>query len=830
MSKTETFLKSSGLYPAILLEHFFYVKRRLFLIKVSKYLLLSLPIIIIISIILSGYGFTMSNESANLLLYKLSGLILILISIFCLMQMFEAYFTSIYYFEYIAKNNYKPKDRYTFSAGRLLNQVNNDNLLTGLLKSSILGKNILNRLGINENEINQLLAKQDEIKNPPVFNFTEIKFLKIADIIDFIYDNHTDFRELLTDHGLDKKDLFGALNWIIYYIENIEYDRRWWTKEKLSKIPGLAEDWSFGKTYLLNANSRDLMNDKEVNSPAIFFATRGRELEQIQNILARDSGANAILVGAPGQEKMEVVWNLCRNIKNKTATPELIGKKVILFSVASFSVDINNKIDFEEKLNLILSETLQAGNIILVIDNFPRLILQAKQYDLNISEIMEPYLNDHDNHIIALTDTEYYHNLIQNNQAIMIQFEAIIIKPLLLNEIVGIIGREALNNEKLYKIKYTYPAILEIAKSAEYYFIDGVSSDKARDLLKEISPWVIKKNIDLVLKENILEYMSTKMNMPIATISSNEKDKLLNLENLMMKRVIAQREAVFVVCNAIRRSRAGIRNENRPLGSFLFIGPTGVGKTETAKALAEIFFTDEKNLMRLDMSEYQTEDALDRLIGSNTNQMQGTLATMLRENPYGVLLLDEFEKTNKKVLSLFLQIIDEGVFTDAFGKKVLAKNIIFIATSNAGAEKIFDLVQKNISLKENEREIIAHIIDKGIFAPELINRFDATVLFHPLNKENLAEISHLMLNKLAKRLAKKGMTLNIDQALITFIAHGGYNPSFGARPMNRLIQNTIEQHLADLIIRQQISAGSKISFKILSDIPDKDSLKPVITN
>ncbi len=830
MSKIETFLKSSPLYPALLLEDLFYVRRRRLISRISKYLLLSLPIIIIISMILDNYGLATSPETADLLLGKLVGLMLILVSIFGLMQMFEAYFASIYYFEYIAKNNYKTKDRYTFSAGRLLRQADDDNILTGLLHSKVLGKNILNRLGISENEINQLLAKQAEIKNPPVFNFTEMKLLKVADLINFIYDNHTDFKELLANHGLDKKELLGALDWMIYDIENIEYDRQWWTKEKLARIPGLAEDWSFGKTYLLSKNSRDLMNDEEVNSLAISFAGRERELEQIQSILARDSGANAILVGAPGQEKMEVIWNLCRNIKNKTAVPELIGKKVILFSVASFSTIIDNKIDFEEKLNLILTETLKAGNIILVIDNFPRLILQAKQYDLNINEIVEPYLADRDNHIIALANTEHYYNLIQNNQALMVQFETVTIKPLLLSEIVKIIGREALDNEKLYEIKYTYPAVLEIAKSAEYYFTDGVSSDKARDLLKEISPWTVKKNINLVMKENILEYMSTKMNIPLAAISSNEKDKLLNLETLMMDRIIAQREAVFAVCNAIRRSRAGIRNENRPLGSFLFIGPTGVGKTETAKALNEIFFTDSKNLMRLDMSEYQTEEALDRLIGSTTNQTQGILATMLRESPYGVLLLDEFEKTNKKVLNLFLQIIDEGVFTDAFGKKVLAKNIIFIATSNAGADKIFDLVQRNISLKEHEQEIIAHIVDKGIFAPELINRFDATVLFHPLTKENLVEISRIMLNNLAKTLAKKGMTLDIDQALITFIAHGGYNPSFGARPMHRLIQNTVEQHLADLIIRQQIDVGSKISFKILSDVPDKDSLKPVITS
>ncbi len=828
MTRTEILLKKSHIYPALLLEGFFSGEKRRLIIKITKYLLISIPIIIILSLIFGSFMGPSINTLINTIILKLLGLIILSFALYLLMQAFEAYFASTYYFEYVAKNKYTAGDIYTFSAGRILRRVENDNLLTGLLKSQGVGKRIIRRLGISENEADTLLMKQADIKNPPIFKTDNIPLIKVSTIVDFIYENHSDFKELLSNRGIKQADLDAVVSWVIYDLEDIEYNRQWWVPEKLSMIPGVAEDWSFGRTYLLSRYSRNILNDVEVNSGAISFSGRTRELEQLQSVLARSSGANALLVGLPGQEKMEVIWNLSRNIKNKTASPELIGKKPLLFLTTNFTAEMNNKDDFEDKLVTIFAEALQAGNIILVVDNFPRLILQAKQYGLNLIEIIEPYLNSINDPIIALADTEYFHTLIESDQATMSHFETVLTKPLLLDEIVKIISHQVLVVERIYGITFTYLAILEIAKSAEYYFPDGVSSDKATDLLKEISPWAIEHRLEILGKEEVLDYVGQKTNIPLARISSDEKDKLLNLEDLLMKRVVAQREAIFSVASAMRRSRAGIRNEKRPLGSFLFLGPTGVGKTETAKAMADVFFGDEKLLMRLDMSEYQNTESLARLIGSRENNTQGILSNMLRERPYGVLLLDEFEKTNKDVLNLFLQIIDEGYFSDVFGKKVMARNIMFIATSNAGAEKIFDIVSTGKDLKKFETEIVADIVKQGILKPELINRFDATVLFHPLTKENLFEIAKIMLNKVAKRLAEKGMILTVDKELIDFVVTGGYNPTFGARPMNRLIQDTVEQHLADLIIREELTAGQTVSFKILSNEDNKNSLKPIV--
>jgi ATP-dependent Clp protease ATP-binding subunit ClpC len=825
MTNTESFLKKSNLYPALVLEGLFSSKKRMRVVKIIKYLIYAVPIIIILSVIFGGYS---SFDLTNFLIIRLIGFVMILIGIYMSMEMFEAYFSSKYYFEFIAKNKYKKEDTYTFSAGRILRRVEKDNLLIGLLKSQSIGQDIINRLGISREEQDNLIIKQTGSKNIPFFDITEIPLVKVSDIVNFVYNNYPDFKNLLTKHGLTHKDLKATVSWVVYSIEAKEYDRMWWTKDKLSRIPGIASDWSFGRTYFLNKFSRNITNDKEVNSEAISFSGRARELEQVQSIMTRSSGANVILVGLPGQEKMEVIWNLCRRIKDKTSTPALLGKKPLLFLTSSFTSSIDNKNDFQNKLITIFNEALGAGDVILVIDNLPKLIIQARQFELKLYEIIEPYLASSQDQIVALADTDYFHTLIEADQAMMSRFETVMIKPLLLDEITSIISREALQIEKKYEILYTYPAILEIAKSAEYYFPDGISSDKAQDLLTEISPWAVKNGLDIIQKEDVLDYVGGKTNIPISSISTEEKEKLLNLENLLMKRIIAQKEAIFAISNAIRRNRAGIRNEKRPLGSFLFFGPTGVGKTETAKALADVFFGDEKLLMRLDMSEYQNKESMNRLIGSQENDTQGILSNMLREHPYGVLLLDEFEKTDKDVLNLFLQIIDEGYFSDGYGKKVMARNILFIATSNAGAEKIFEIVSTGKNLKDYETEIIADIVKSGVLKPELINRFDDTILFQPLTKENLSEIANLMIQKVAKKLGEKGMILSIKKGLIDFIVQGGYNLSFGARPMNRLIQDTVEKHIADLIIRGSLSAGQTISFKVISNTDGKDNLEPVV--
>jgi ATP-dependent Clp protease ATP-binding subunit ClpC len=301
--------------------------------------------------------------------------------------------------------------------------------------------------------------------------------------------------------------------------------------------------------------------------------------------------------------------------------------------------------------------------------------------------------------------------------------------------------------------------------------------------------------------------------MPMGVIGKVEQDKLMHLETILRTRVIGQDDAVASIADAIRRARSGINDPKRPIGTFLFMGPTGVGKTETAKALAESYFGNAENMLRFDMSEYQEEDGFDKLVGSFEKNEPGLLTSHLRASPYALVLLDEFEKSNPKIRNLFLQILDEGFFTDYLGHKVNMRNTIIIATSNAGANLIWDAVNKGIDPVSLKKEIFTSIQTAGLYSPELLNRFDEVVIFHPLGPDVLSKIARIRLQDLAARLAaSKNITLAISDPLVEAVAKAGYDAAFGARPMNRVIQDKVEKLIANKIIQGEATSGGTVTF------------------
>ena len=319
MNQIETFLKKSPLYPTLVLEKIFYEKRRRILTNITKYIVLILPIIIILSALFIDSSNSKIQTEIDFIVRKLIGIAILSLGLFLTLRTFEAYFASSFYFERVGKNLYKPEELYTFSAGRILKKSTNDNLFLGFLQTDTLGQKIMLRLGFSPTEIVVLAKKQKQNSAPQkIFDLSGKKIIHVADLTDFLYNNNQDFKLALDQKGLNQKDLDEAVDWVIYEIEEKEYNKQWWQPEKLAKIPGVGTDWSFGRTYLLSRFSRNLMHDQEVNSDAVSFDGRSRELSQIQTALERSSGANALLVGQPGQEKMEVIWNLARKIKQKT--------------------------------------------------------------------------------------------------------------------------------------------------------------------------------------------------------------------------------------------------------------------------------------------------------------------------------------------------------------------------------------------------------------------------------------------------------------------------------------------------------------------------------
>ncbi|MFW6210297.1 MAG: AAA family ATPase, partial [Patescibacteria group bacterium] len=303
--------------------------------------------------------------------------------------------------------------------------------------------------------------------------------------------------------------------------------------------------------------------------------------------------------------------------------------------------------------------------------------------------------------------------------------------------------------------------------------------------------------------------VSEKTGIPAGPIASEERDRLLHLEDRLHQLVVGQEPAISAIARTMRRARSGIQDSEKPIGSFLFLGPTGVGKTETAKALATVFFGGEHELQRLDMSEYSGDEAVGHLIGTAT--APGALPTLLREHPYCVLLLDEFEKASQSVHDVFLQILDEGRFTDARGISVNARNTIIIATSNAGSQLILRTVQQRKELAHLTGHIIDHIVSEGTLRPELINRFDSTIIFEPLDVEEQTEVAGLMLRQLYERIRDRGYELRVSENLLDLLVETGYDPEYGARPMRRVLQDVIEEKVAQKIIAGAVKKGDTLT-------------------
>jgi ATP-dependent Clp protease ATP-binding subunit ClpC len=411
--------------------------------------------------------------------------------------------------------------------------------------------------------------------------------------------------------------------------------------------------------------------------------------------------------------------------------------------------------------------------------------------------------------MVATASYAGLHRIIEKNSALLNLFDKVEVAEISPNETLIFLENNTLFFERKHKRAIGYKALREVIKLSARYLGQIPFPDRAMRLLDEAMVFLSAHTKDkILLPQHIQRIVSDKVQIPIGEAEAGEKQKLLNLEALMHQRLINQEEAVQDVSSALRRSRAEVNVKSGPIGSFLFLGPTGVGKTETAKALAAIYFGSEGRIIRLDMSEFQNVEDVKRFLGSDTEP--GLLTTPVRDKPFSLVLLDELEKAHPNILNLFLQVLDEGWITDGLGRKVDFKNCIIIATSNAGAEIIRQMVSEGKPQDTLKKELQNHILQAGIFRPEFVNRFDSVVVFKPLSKQNLLDIAQLQLNKLAKSLADKGIKLDITKELKEKIVEMSYSPEFGAREMKRVLQDSIEDNLAKAMLSGQLKRGSKI--------------------
>jgi len=766
------------------------------------------------SALIALVSFALSFDSFPLYFGKADGMFFIFVFIYLTLSFLEFFYKSmsgeglsVRINENIIDNN-KQID-YLLSG---LLYITNDIDVTKALFENKVTLEIFQRLGIRKENIKDFIYSDRSSIIASSLNFGD-EPINLLDYMEIIYNADKSLESFLSQNSINKKEFLGAISWIMKKENELRRKERFWSRENLGIIPSIGTSWSYGVATDLGKFGVPFEKTVDISLFDVENNYREREVTTLEGILERRKEANAIIIDDDEKVARDIVGRLLKKIKLGVSLPFLEHKDIIELDANSLLAIYKNKGDFEAEFLKILNQSVSAGNVILYIRNLAEFLSSSKNIGTNLGSLLSPYLNSNNLQVITSATNADFHFFIETNSDLLGKFERIIPDVAGVEASVNVLLEQMSTIEKEYGFIFSYPAILTLADTADRFVTYGEMPGKAIDMMIEIAPWAAERNIAVLGEEDAHLFVSEKTGIVSGTVKEKEAQKMEHLEELLHRRVVGQEEAVNSVADSIRRSRSGINNPKKIISSFLFIGPTGVGKTEVSKALAESFFGDENKMISFDMSEYNGPEATSQLIGDFTMNKSGLLATKIRDNPYGVLLLDEFEKASPDVLDLFLQILDEGLFTDALGRQVNCRNLIIIATSNAGSSLIWETIKSGKNLARSKDLIINSIIKDKVFRPELLNRFDGVIFFHPLQKIELESIARLGLQKLVKRLKEQSIELVINEDVINFLVEKGSDPEFGGRSINRAIQNEIENLVAKKIISGESKAGSKIEIK-----------------
>ena len=658
-------------------------------------------------------------------------------------------------------------------------------------------------------------------------------------------------------------------------------------------------------TFLRKASPRE--RDRKSNTPALDefgrdltqlahdgqldpVIGRSDEIQRLLQILSRRTKNNPALIGESGVGKTAIVEGLAQRIVTSDVPDNLLSRRVIALDLGSLVAGTKYRGQFEERLKVVMKEIVQAGNVIIFIDELHTLVgAGAAEGSIDASNMLKPALARGEIQCIGATTLDEYRKHIEKDGALKRRFQPIYVQPPSMDETIHIIHGLRDRYEEHHGVEISDEAIVEAVKLSDRYITDRFMPDKAIDLIDETGsraklqayslPGELKaldqelkkvasekegaislqnfeeavkfreeeerlrklldeskrewkktqeQNKPVITKEDIAFVVSKMTGIPLVKLEEEESTKLLRMEEFIHKRIVGQEEAISAVCRAIRRSRAGLKEAKKPIGSFIFLGPTGVGKTELGRALAEFLFNTEDALIRVDMSEYQEKFTSSRLFGAPPGYVGyeegGQLTEKVRRRPYSVVLFDEIEKAHPDIFNVLLQVLADGVLTDSLGRKIDFKNTLVIMTSNLGTK----LIQKGVSLgfqrteqaDQNKRmkdEVLAEL--RRAFSPEFLNRIDEVVVFHQLEKEHLVSIVDILVKELNARLMERGIQLEIDDDVKHWLIKEGYQPMYGARPMRRTIERRIGDPLSEELIRGRFKDVRKIKVVLRDDSP-----------
>ena len=649
------------------------------------------------------------------------------------------------------------------------------------------------------------------------------------------------------------------------------------------------------RTPVLDNFSRDLIKLAEQGKldPVI---GREKEINRIAQILSRRKKNNPIVIGEPGSGKTAIVEGLAIKIHQGDCPKNLADKRIVSLDLTSVVAGTKYRGQFEERLKAILEELVDNDNVVVFIDEIHTIIGTGNSSgSLDASNIIKPALSRGEIQCIGATTLDEYRENIEKDGALERRFQKVLVDPATTEETMIILSNIKSKYENHHKVKYSEESLEACVTLSDRYITDRELPDKAIDILDEVGAkaqidvklpefiedlklqvaeikrkkldvvktqnyeiaaelrdqekklinklttekeeWEQKQNENrtLITEDDVYKIVSDMTNIPVTRLDSDEAKSLLNLEKTLKANVIGQDDAVTKISKAIRRNRVGIKEQNRPIGSFIFLGSTGVGKTHLAKTLAREIFGDESAMIRVDMSELMEKHSVSRLVGSPPGYVGhdegGQLTEQVKNKPYSVILFDEIEKAHRDVFNILLQVLDEGHLTDGLGRKINFKNTLIIMTSNVGARKLQDfgtgLGFSTDSTVSQHEELTKGVIQKALkaeFSPEFLNRLDDIVVFKALEKENIGKIVKIEMNKLSKRIVERGYNISFGPSIIDFIADKGFDAKYGARPIRRAIQEYIEDFIAEEVLGKGIVEGKSYSLKI-----NKDSEKISVT-
>jgi ATP-dependent Clp protease ATP-binding subunit ClpC len=676
----------------------------------------------------------------------------------------------------------------------------------------------------------QFLLKKAELLNEDFINklirAPSIKFDEIArSAYDYAMKHETRYIE--SEHlfiallaNIEKADIF--LSNFSSNLNSIEETVKWVVseREELSRIFFWQEDYDMPPPGGLGKGMTGRVTPY-LDSVSVDFtklAKRGlgrrivgrkKEIKEIAEIL-NGSKVNVLIIGEPGSGKTSIARGIANEIVRGVEYEKLKYKRLVNLQTSSLIAGTKSVGDVADRINRAMEEANQSGDIILLLDEIHTLIsgtdAQGNEAS-NIFSMLEPHLSNQQIQFIGTTNIENYRRYIEPNGSFSRLFEKVEIPESSKEDTLEILKFISKYFQRDYKILITLPALQKVIELSEKLIHERVLPDKAIDILNRTAANVTNTTKYLTAEE-ISKEISEVTHVPVSAITEEESEKLVKIEEALKNKVIGQDQAIIQVSKALKRARVGIRNEKRPIASFLFVGTTGVGKTETAKALAREYFGSEKVMIRLDMSEYQQVDSIDRLIGAPDGSSKGILTEAVRSKPFALILLDEIEKAYPSILLTFLQVLDDGRLTDSSGRVIDFTNTIIIATSNIGTKAIQEISQRGGNFEEMQKAAMDNVREK--FAPEFLNRFNGIIVYRPLDMRSVKTIASLMLNNVRETAENKNITISFKDELLDELVKKGYTPEWGARPLARVIEDTVESYLATKILTKEFSQGDVV--------------------